>query len=51
MANINLHTESEIQLDFDEADAGKRVDKALSDNLPDVSRSAIQQWIKDGHVL
>ena len=51
MANIHIHTEHEIQLDFDEVDAGKRVDKALSDNLPDVSRSTIQHWIKDGHVL
>ena len=51
MASISKQTESEIQLRFGEEDAGKRVDKALSDLLPDVSRATIQQWIKNGCVL
>jgi 23S rRNA pseudouridine1911/1915/1917 synthase len=51
MASISIQTEHEIQLSFGEADAGKRVDKALSDILPDVSRATIQHWIKDGCVL
>jgi len=50
MANISIHTAQQIQLHFDEQDAGKRVDKALSDILGDVSRATIQHWIKDGHV-
>lgn len=33
------------------ADAGERVDKFLTDALEeDVSRTQVQQWIKDGHV-
>jgi len=49
MATISVQTGQEIQLSFDEDDAGKRVDKALSDILTDVSRATIQHWIKDGH--
>jgi len=50
MASITKHTEQEIQLIFDQDDAGKRLDKALADLLPDVSRAMIQGWIKDKHL-
>ncbi|MCB0060680.1 MAG: RluA family pseudouridine synthase [Caldilineaceae bacterium] len=33
------------------AEAGQRLDRWLASALPDHSRSAIQRWIKDGHVL
>lgn len=51
MASISIQSDREIQLTFDEQDAGKRVDKALSDLFTDVSRATIQHWIKDKHVL
>ncbi len=50
MATMSVQNEHEVQLSFDEEDAGKRIDKALSDILTDVSRATIQHWIKDGHV-
>ncbi len=31
--------------------AGKRVDQALAGMFPDISRSSLQQWIRDGRVL
>lgn len=39
-----------IEFRIDEAVAGERIDKFLSDSLPDVSRSYIQKLIKDGQV-
>ncbi len=51
MASIVTQTERTIELSFTEEEAGKRVDKALSDILTDVSRSMIQNWIRGGHVL
>ncbi|MEE9447242.1 MAG: 23S rRNA pseudouridine(1911/1915/1917) synthase RluD [Arenicellales bacterium] len=51
MASITKQSEHEIQLIFTDDDANKRLDKALSDVLPDVSRATIQQWIKKGLVL
>jgi 23S rRNA pseudouridine1911/1915/1917 synthase len=33
------------------ADPGKRLDHFLQDKLPNHSRSRLQNWIKDGHVL
>ena len=50
MASITKQTEQEIRLIFDESDAQKRLDKALADNLGDVSRAMIQSWIKNNHV-
>lgn len=50
MASITKHTEQEIQLIFSEEDADKRLDKALSDILSDVSRAMIQGWIKNQHL-
>ena len=44
MANQILH----VQITEDQA--GVRLDQALSDLLPDRSRSQIQQWIRDGRV-
>lgn len=35
---------------IEEEQAGERIDKFLSDTLPDLSRSYIQKLIKDGHV-
>ena len=34
-----------------EQDQGMRIDQFLCKCQPDVSRSAIQKWIKDGNVL
>ena len=39
-----------IESKIEEALAGERIDKFLSDSLPDVSRSYIQKLIKDGQV-
>ncbi len=39
-----------IEFKIEEALAGERIDKFLSDSLPDVSRSYIQKLIKDGQV-
>ena len=39
-----------IQFFIEEEQAGERIDKYLSDALPDLSRSYIQKLIKDGHV-
>ncbi len=39
-----------IEFRVEEALAGERIDKFLSDSLPDVSRSYIQKLIKDGQV-
>ena len=39
-----------IEFRIEEAIAGERIDKFLSDSLPDVSRSYIQKLIKDGQV-
>ena len=35
----------------DRAEAGRRLDHVLQVRLPQYSRSRIQQWIRDGHVL
>lgn len=50
MASITKQTEQEIRLIFDQSDADKRLDKALADNLSDVSRAMIQSWIRNNHV-
>ena len=39
-----------IQFKIDDEQAGIRIDKFLSEILPDLSRSYIQKLIKDGHV-
>ena len=36
--------------EVDEPQAGQRLDRFLSDALPDVSRTRIQALIRDGHV-
>lgn len=38
-------------LHSDATDAGKRLDAFLHERLPEFSRSRLQSWIKDGHVL
>jgi len=40
-----------ILLKAGSVDAGKRLDHFLQDHLRDYSRSRLQSWIKDGHVL
>ncbi len=50
MASITKQTEREIQMIMSPADANKRLDKALADHLPDVSRAMIQGWIRNQHV-
>lgn len=40
-----------IQLTTESRDTGKRLDHFLQDHLRDYSRSRLQSWIKDGHVL
>lgn len=39
------------QITVDAEQSGLRLDKYLSDNLKDVTRSHIQKWIEEGHVL
>ena len=40
-----------IQLNAEQADAGKRLDSFLHERLPEFSRSRLQAWIKEGRVL
>ena len=40
-----------IRIAINEEDAGSRLDKVLTTNRPDLSRTQIQQWIKNGNVL
>lgn len=40
-----------IRIEINEEDAGSRLDKVLTTNKPDISRTQIQQWIKDGNAL
>ncbi|WP_248926585.1 RluA family pseudouridine synthase [Paenibacillus hamazuiensis] len=46
------HTEQEqLEWTVEAADAGERIDKYIVESLEeDVSRTHVQQWIKDGHV-
>lgn len=40
-----------IQITIDAEMAGTRIDKVISTHQPEVSRTQIQMWIKDGHIL
>jgi 23S rRNA pseudouridine1911/1915/1917 synthase len=40
-----------IEFRLDDADCGLRLDKVLTARLPQFSRSRLQQWIEEGHVL
>ena len=40
-----------IRIEIKEEDEGSRIDKVLSTSRPDLSRTQIQQWIKDGDIL
>jgi len=40
-----------IELKLTSASCGERLDKTISKLVPQYSRSRIQQWIEDGHVL
>ncbi|MEB3100609.1 RluA family pseudouridine synthase [Ferviditalea candida] len=43
--------EDRVDWHVEPADAGERIDKYITESLEDdISRSQIQQWIKDGHV-
>jgi 23S rRNA pseudouridine1911/1915/1917 synthase len=48
-SETTLQSNSEVNIT--EEQAGQRIDKLLGELSPDVSRSAIQQWIKSGNVL
>jgi 23S rRNA pseudouridine1911/1915/1917 synthase len=44
--------ESRYEWVVEQEEAGERIDKFLTESLEeDISRSQVQQWIKDGHVL
>ena len=43
--------ENPIIMHVGEQFSGQRLDAALASMLPDYSRSRLQQWIRDGHVL
>ncbi len=45
------HHDQRLFLEIAPAFAGIRVDKALSELLPEHSRATIQQWLKEGRVL
>ncbi len=48
--NLNEMDESEAaEWVVEEVQSGERIDKFLSDLMDQVSRTQIQQWIKDGH--
>lgn len=40
-----------LRIDVLEEDEGSRIDKVISTNRSDLSRTQIQQWIKDGNIL
>jgi 23S rRNA pseudouridine1911/1915/1917 synthase len=40
-----------IRIEIQEEEEGSRIDKVLSTSRPDLSRTQIQQWIKDGDIL
>lgn len=44
-------TDRRLFVEIEPAFAGTRLDKALSELLPDHSRASIQQWLKEGRVL
>lgn len=51
MSLIPLTDEPEqVWLVVTEDEAGARIDKLLADALTDVSRSQLQDWIRDGHI-
>lgn len=46
-----IFVEYDLLLSAETTDAGKRLDQLLHQRLPEFSRSRIQQWIGNGHVL
>lgn len=40
-----------LRIELNQQDAGKRLDHALHEHFPHVSRARVQAWIKNGHVL
>lgn len=40
-----------LRIEISEEEEGSRIDKVLTTSRPDLSRTQIQQWIKDGDVL
>ncbi|MEG3641059.1 RluA family pseudouridine synthase [Magnetococcus sp. PR-3] len=44
-------TPSILQVTLTETDQGLRVDKVLGGYFPDISRSSLQRWIKEGRIL
>lgn len=44
-----MNTEKQT-IEFNEDEAGKRIDAAIAQRLPEHSRAQVQQWIKDGNI-
>lgn len=40
-----------LQIEIEEEVAGTRLDKLISMHRPEISRTQIQQWIREGHIL
>jgi 23S rRNA pseudouridine1911/1915/1917 synthase len=40
-----------LRIELNQQDAGKRLDQALHQRFPHLSRARVQAWIKNGHVL
>lgn len=46
-----MDTGGGLRIELNQQDAGKRLDHALHQRFPQVSRARVQSWIKRGHVL
>jgi 23S rRNA pseudouridine1911/1915/1917 synthase len=51
LAKVDNIVQCEHLLHISSAHAGRRLDKVLAEALPEFSRSRLQQWIDDGHVM
>jgi 23S rRNA pseudouridine1911/1915/1917 synthase len=51
MTLFDLDAQDNVEWEIDEDTAGERLDKYVTESAPDeISRSQVQQWIKDGYV-
>jgi len=48
--DITLDQTDRIEWSVSEDEAGERIDKVVADSIEDASRTAVQLWIKQGHV-
>jgi 23S rRNA pseudouridine1911/1915/1917 synthase len=46
-----VDTGGRLRIELNQQDAGKRLDHAVHQRFPHISRARVQSWIKDGHVL